>query len=80
MADDVNNRGARDRATVSGDEPYEVDHFAQKHGLTPDQARELIAEHGNNRQKLDMAAEGLKLAGKTRGGGDFNSNAPHLNS
>lgn len=57
MSDDTNDQGARDRATVSANEPYEIDHFAQKHGLTPEQARGLIAEHGNNRQKLDMAAE-----------------------
>ena len=60
MADDKSNRGGRDRATVSGSEGYEVDFFARKHGLTHEQARALIKEHGNNREELDAAAEATK--------------------
>jgi hypothetical protein len=60
MADDKNQTGGRDRATVAGSEPYEVEYFAEKHGLTMEQARDLISSVGNSREKLDEAARGLK--------------------
>ncbi|MBF7015424.1 DUF3606 domain-containing protein (plasmid) [Novosphingobium resinovorum] len=60
MADDKSQRGEPDRSRVAGDEEYEVDYFAQKHGLTRDQVQELINRHGNNREKLD--AEAAKIA------------------
>jgi hypothetical protein len=37
-----------------------VSYFAQKHGISSQQARELIDAHGNNRSALDAAAEALK--------------------
>jgi hypothetical protein len=60
MADNKSNVGGADRRTVAGDEPYEVSYFASKHGITSQQARELIDQHGNNRTELDAAAEKLK--------------------
>ncbi len=60
MSDDKNNVGEPDRSRVSGSEDYEVQHFAQKHGITAEQARELIERHGNDREILDKAAERLK--------------------
>jgi hypothetical protein len=60
MADDKTKVGGADRRTVAGDEPYEVEYFARKHGLHADQARDLIARIGNDRAKLDAAAEQLK--------------------
>jgi acetyl-CoA acetyltransferase len=60
MSDDKTNRGAQDRARVAGDEPYEVDYFASKHGISAEQARQLIRENGNSREELDAAAERLK--------------------
>ena len=60
MADDKNNRGEPDRSRVSGSEPYEVSYFASKHGLSAEQARELIEKHGNDRETLDREAEKLK--------------------
>lgn len=60
MADDTANAGEPDRSRVSGSEGYEVRYFAEKHGISPDQARELIAQHGNDRDMLDLAAERLK--------------------
>lgn len=70
MSDDKNKQGD-DRRTVAAGEDYEVDDFAQKHGLDREAARELIAKHGDNRKVLDAAAEGVKLAR----GGSFNPNA-----
>lgn len=60
MSDDKANRGEPDRSRVSGEEDYEVEYFAERHGITPDQARELIAKHGSDRAKLDEAAAHLR--------------------
>ena len=60
MADDTNNRGAGDRSRVAGGQDYEVRHFAERHGLSIEQAEQLIAEHGNNRDRLDEAARQMK--------------------
>ena len=63
MADDPSKRGGRDRAEVAAGEGYEVDYFARKHGITPAQARQLIADVGNDRARLDEAA--ARLTGGT---------------
>ena len=55
MADDTNNRGAQDRSRVASDEEYEVRYFAEKHGLSIEEAQRLIDEHGNSREKLEEA-------------------------
>ncbi|MDB5467395.1 MAG: hypothetical protein JWQ46_2157 [Phenylobacterium sp.] len=60
MADNKQNVGEPDRSRVSGSEDYEVRHFAQRHGISTEQARELIARHGSQRDELDRAAERLK--------------------
>jgi hypothetical protein len=60
MADNKQNPGEPDRSRVSGSEDYEVRYFANKHGISMDQARQLIAKHGNQREALDAAAEQLK--------------------
>ncbi|MBV9570779.1 MAG: DUF3606 domain-containing protein [Alphaproteobacteria bacterium] len=60
MADDRTNVGNQDRSRVAGGEGYEVEYFAQMHGTTPEEARNLIRQHGNNRKTLDKEAEKLK--------------------
>ncbi len=60
MADDKSKQDGRDRSRVSGSEDYEVRDFAQANGITVDQARELIAKHGNNRETLTAEAKRLK--------------------
>jgi hypothetical protein len=65
MADDKTNRSVQDRARVRGEEAYKGEYFARKHGITAAQARDLIEDIGNGRDKLD-AAEKL---GKKRGQG-----------
>jgi hypothetical protein len=60
MADDKTKRGGQDRTRVSGEQGYEVDYFARKHGITKEQAEKLIKQHGSDRAKLDAAAEQLK--------------------
>lgn len=60
MADNPKNVGEPDRSRVSASEDYEVRYFAEKHGISMDQARRLILQHGNDRETLDRAAEALK--------------------
>jgi hypothetical protein len=60
MADDKSNVGEPDRSRVSGSEPYEVSYFAQKHGISSEQARDLIDRHGNDRETLDREAQKLR--------------------
>jgi hypothetical protein len=60
MSDDKAKRGGADRSRVAGGEGYEVDYFAEKHGITVAQAQALIKQHGNNREKLDAAAGKLR--------------------
>ncbi|CAN5153052.1 hypothetical protein BH10PSE9_BH10PSE9_18760 [soil metagenome] len=60
MADSKQKRGAADRRTVAAGEGYELNYFATKHGITRQQARDLIAKVGNSREKLNAAAGRLK--------------------
>ena len=60
MADDTNNRGGQDRSRVAAEQGYELSYFASKHGITQDEARQLIDRVGNDRAKLDAAAAELK--------------------
>jgi hypothetical protein len=41
------------------DQDYEVRYLAEEYGLSHEQARELVARIGNDRQKLEEAAKGL---------------------
>lgn len=59
MSDDKSMVGGRDRSRVAAGQDYELDDFAQKHGITRDQARSLIERIGNDREKLDSAAAEL---------------------
>ena len=59
MADDKSKRGAADRSKVAAGEGYEVSYFARKHGISKDQAQKLIKDIGNDRSKLNAAAEKL---------------------
>lgn len=50
----------RDRSRVAGGQGYELGYFARKHGISRDQARDLIGRIGNDRAKLNAAAQKLK--------------------
>jgi hypothetical protein len=60
MADNRTDRGGRDRSRVAAGQSYELGYFARKHGISRDQARKLIERVGNDRAKLNAAAEKLK--------------------
>lgn len=53
MADDKTKNDARDRNQVAGDEEYEVDYIAKKHGVSREQVEEAIKAVGNNRNKIE---------------------------
>ena len=57
MPDDKNNESGPDRSHVAGGRDYEVRHLAEKYKLNTDQARELLALYGSNRQRLHAAAK-----------------------
>lgn len=59
MSDNKKAKGAADRRQVAKGEGYEVSYFARKHDITAEQARKLIDKIGNNREKLNSAAEKL---------------------
>ena len=59
MPDVKTKVGEPDRSRVAAEQNYEVRHLAQKFGLSDEQARELIARVGNDREKLDEAAQEL---------------------
>ncbi|MDB5361538.1 MAG: hypothetical protein JWO51_2835 [Rhodospirillales bacterium] len=46
-----------DDRQVTGDEPYKVQELAKRHGLTTEEARDLMKEYGTDRNTLDRAAE-----------------------
>jgi hypothetical protein len=60
MADDKTRTDNRDRSQVASNEDYEVRHFAEEAGITPDQARTLIKRHGTDRKVLNEIAESIK--------------------
>ncbi len=56
MSDNKHMQDGRDRAKVNSREPYEVAYFAQKRGLTANEAREILKQSGPNRAAADEAA------------------------
>lgn len=58
--DDTAKRGAADRRRVAGGEPYEVNYFARKHGLTTARARQIIKQAGSDRAKANALAKNGK--------------------
>ena len=60
MSDDKSSVDGRDRSQVSASDDYEVRYFAEQHGISIEQAEQLIARHGNDRDTLDAAARQMK--------------------
>ncbi|RWO98477.1 DUF3606 domain-containing protein [Mesorhizobium sp.] len=59
MADDKSKSDFRDRNKISASDDYEVNFFALQNNITPEQVRELIRKHGNDRATLTAAAKAL---------------------
>jgi hypothetical protein len=60
MADDKTNQGQPDRSRVAAEQQYEVSYFADKHGITLEQARYIIRKAGTSRADADAAANGVR--------------------
>ena len=60
MADGKKKTGLIDRSKVAATEGYELAYFAKKHGISKDLARAMIRKIGNNREKLNKAAQKIK--------------------
>jgi hypothetical protein len=56
MSDDKSKVGEQDRSRIPREEPYEVGYFARKHGISQNEAREIIENHGPSRVACDRAA------------------------
>jgi hypothetical protein len=56
--DNKNARDGRDRSRVAGEEKYEVQHIAEKFGVSAEEVRELIKEVGNDRERLEERLRG----------------------
>ena len=63
MADNKSKRGGADRRQISSSEGYEVNYFARKHKISRSDAENLIKRVGNDRARLNEAAEKLKKDG-----------------
>jgi hypothetical protein len=59
MTDDKSKVGDLERSRAASDQDYEVRYLIEWYGISEAQARELVARIGNDRQKLDEAAEKL---------------------
>jgi hypothetical protein len=46
-----------DRKLVASEEQYELAYFAQKHGISAAEAREILDRAGRSREKADALAE-----------------------
>ena len=60
MADDTSDPGAQDRARVAGEQDYELRQFAEAHGISMEQVRQLIDRVGNSRQALEAAVQMMR--------------------
>jgi hypothetical protein len=52
--------GEPDRSLAAAGERYDVQHLAERHGISTDEARELIERFGLDRDVLDREAEKLR--------------------
>ncbi|WP_318011836.1 MULTISPECIES: DUF3606 domain-containing protein [unclassified Mesorhizobium] len=57
MADDKRKRDSRDRNRVSVEEDYEVRYLSGSPGITAQQVRDLIEQHGNDAETLEREAK-----------------------
>lgn len=55
MADDLNNRGAQDRARINLSEEHEVRYWTAALEVSEEELRRLVAEVGNNAETVRAA-------------------------
>ena len=60
MPDNKSKIGEPDRSRVAAGERYEVQHLAERTGLSTDEVRDLIEKFGNDRETLEREARKLR--------------------
>ncbi len=60
MADDQHKLVDRQEASSPAEEEYEVAAFARRHGMTPQEVRDMIERIGNDREALEREAAKLR--------------------
>jgi predicted transcriptional regulator len=60
MADNRSQVGEPDRSRVAAAERYDIQRLAERHGISTDEARELIEQFGNDHDILDREADKLR--------------------
>ncbi|MCS3801105.1 DUF3606 domain-containing protein [Niastella sp. OAS944] len=58
MPDNKEDRGARDRNRVNINEEYELQHIAEKLGVSTDEVKKAVSEVGENREKVEEYLRG----------------------
>lgn len=48
MSDDLNNRGAQDRARINVNEPHEVAYWTKELGVTKERLQQLVKDAGTS--------------------------------
>lgn len=61
MPDGKKTDGVRSRGFAAG-EGYRANYLASKHGISCQQARDLIAEVGSDRERLNLTAAKVRAA------------------
>jgi hypothetical protein len=60
MPDNKDLVGSADRARVAGEEDYEINAFARRHGMSPEEVRDMVKRIGNDRDALEREAAKLR--------------------
>jgi hypothetical protein len=60
MSDNKSHVGEPDRSRVAAGERYEVQHLAERTGISTAEARDLIERFGNDRETLEREAAKLR--------------------
>ncbi len=55
MADNLQDRGAQDRARINVNEPHEVAYWTQKFGVSADQLRNAVTDVGVSADAVEQA-------------------------
>ncbi|MYN42773.1 DUF3606 domain-containing protein [Duganella sp. FT109W] len=59
MSDDLNKRGAQDRARINVNEPHEVAYWTKELGVTKDRLQQLVKDAGASAKAVrEKLAEG----------------------
>jgi hypothetical protein len=67
MADNLQQRGGRDRQRIDVNEDYELRDWSKKFGVTKEQLKEAVQAVGNESDKVEQFLKGRERSGS--GGG-----------